>query len=139
MLSPGPMRPLKRVPQFGALVFRIPLAGCVAEGEDAFLGARFFFVAARAAEGCVEAVGAQAVEQRLGFEKTAAALGAELDGIGAVGEGFFVAPDDELEAEFGGVAVAEFEHLAELVAGIDVEERERDRARDRRLSARGAA
>ena len=115
---------VEEVPQLGALVFGVPLAGGVAEGEDALLGAGFFFVAARSAEGCVEAVGAEAVEQGRGFEQSAAALGAELDGIGSVGEGFFVAPDDELEAEFGGVAVAEFEHLAELVAGVDVKERE---------------
>ena len=68
----------------------------------------------------------EAVEQGCGLEQSAATLGAELDGVGAVGESFFVAPDDEVEAEFGGVAVAEFEHLAEFVAGVDVEERERD-------------
>ena len=83
-------------PQLGALVLRIPLAGAIAEGEDALLGAGFFFVAARAAEGCVEAVRAQAVEQSLRLQQSAAALGAELDGVGAVGEGFFVAPDDQL-------------------------------------------
>ena len=55
-------------PQFGALVFRIPLASGVAEGEDALLGAGFFFVAARAAKGSVEAVSAKAVEEGLGFE-----------------------------------------------------------------------
>ena len=96
MLSPGPMRAVEEVPQFGALVLRVPLAGGVAKGEDAFLGAGFFFVAACAAEGCVEAMGAEAVEQGLGLELSAAALGAELDGIGSVGEGVFVAPDDEL-------------------------------------------
>ena len=85
---------IEEAPEFGALVFRIPLAGAVAEGEDALLGARFFFVATRAAEGCVEAVRAQPVKQRLGLEQAAAALGAELDGIGAVGECLFIAPDD---------------------------------------------
>ena len=65
------------VPEFGALVLGVPLAGAVAEGEDALLGAGFFFVAARAAEGCVEAVLAQAVEQRGGLQQAAAALGAE--------------------------------------------------------------
>ena len=84
-------------------------------------------------------MGAEAVEEGLGFEVSAAALGAEFDGVGAVGEGFFVAPDDELEAEFGGVTVAEFEHLAEFIAGIDVEQRERNRRRDRKPFARGEA
>ncbi len=55
------------VPKLGALVLGIPLAGTIAEGVDAFLGAGFFFVAARAAEGRGEAVVAQGVEQRLWF------------------------------------------------------------------------
>ena len=32
----------------------------------------------------------------------------------------------QLEAELGGVAVAKFDHFAELVAGVDVKQRERD-------------
>jgi hypothetical protein len=62
------------VPEFGALVFGVPLAGFVAEGEDAFLGAGFFFVATGSTEGCVEAVLAEAVEKGGGFEQAAAAL-----------------------------------------------------------------
>src|SRR5579871_3511156 len=107
-------------PKLWTLIFGIPLARGVAEGEDPLLGARFFFIAACAAEGCVEAVGAQTVEEGLGLEISAAALGAELDGVCTVGESFFIAPDEELESEFGGVAVAKFEHLAEFVSGIDV-------------------
>ena len=81
MLSPGPMRPLKSAPELGALIFRVPLAGDVAEGEDAFLGAGFFFVAAGAAEGCVESVCAEGVEKGLGFQQSAAALGSERTGL----------------------------------------------------------
>ena len=81
------------VPELGALVLGVPLAGLVAEGEDALLGAGFFFVAARAAEGRVETVLAEAVEESRGLEQAAAALGAEADGVGAVGEGLLVAPD----------------------------------------------
>ena len=47
--------------------------------------------------------------------------------------------NDELEAEFGGVAVAEFDHLAEFVAGVDVEKREWDRAGVERPSVRAGA
>ena len=53
------------VPQLGALVLRVPLAGAVAEGVDALLGAGFLFIAARAAKCRVEVVVAQRVEQRL--------------------------------------------------------------------------
>ena len=45
---------VEEVPEFGALIFWIPLTGAIAEGENAFLGTRLFFVASRAAEGCVE-------------------------------------------------------------------------------------
>ena len=52
----GPDAAVKERPELGALILGVPLAGGVAEGEDALLGAGFLFVAARAAEGCVEAV-----------------------------------------------------------------------------------
>jgi len=39
-----------------ALVLRIPLARAVAEGINALLGARLFFIAARAAKCCIEFV-----------------------------------------------------------------------------------
>src|SRR3546814_2111097 len=44
------------VPQFGALLLGIPAVRRRAEGENAFLGAALFLVAARAAEGDVETV-----------------------------------------------------------------------------------
>ena len=44
------------VPQFRALVLRIPAMARIAKRKDALLGARFFFIAARAAEGRIEAV-----------------------------------------------------------------------------------
>src|SRR5258708_23619031 len=65
---------IEEAPQFGALSLRIPLARAVAEGEDAFLGARLFFVAARAAKRGVKAVCAQSIEQSLRLQQTAAAL-----------------------------------------------------------------
>ena len=55
------------VPQFGALVLGVPLAEGVAEGVDALLGARFLFVAARAAEGRVEAALRRARRAGRGF------------------------------------------------------------------------
>ena len=54
MLSPGFDAAVEEVPQLGALILGIPLAAGVAEGEDALLGARFFFVAAGAADGGIE-------------------------------------------------------------------------------------
>ena len=115
-------------PELWPLVFGIPLALRIAEAVDAFLGARFFFVAAGTAEGCVVASGLEGVEQGAGLEEAAAVLGSEGVGVGTVGDGLFVAVDDEVGADFASVGVAEGDHLGELVAGVDVEEGEGDLA-----------
>ena len=54
-------------PKFGALVLGVPGMGGAAERKDAFLGAAFFLIAARAAEGGVELVLVQRLLQRLGL------------------------------------------------------------------------
>ncbi len=74
-------------PELGALVLGVPLAGGVAEGVDAFLGAGLFFVAAGSAEGCVVAAFFEGVEQGAGLEQAAAVLGAEGVGVGSGGDG----------------------------------------------------
>ena len=66
-LSPGCDASVEKVPEFGALVPRVPLAARVAEGEDSLLGAGALFVAACSAEGCVKAACTQAVEESRGF------------------------------------------------------------------------
>jgi hypothetical protein len=47
---------LVELPEFGALLTRVPLSEAIAKGEDALLGAGLIFIATRAAEGRVEAV-----------------------------------------------------------------------------------
>ncbi len=68
----------------------------------------------------------QRVEQGRGLQQAAAALGVELDGVGAGRERGLVAPDEQLRADISGHAVAELKHLAELVTGVDVQQRERE-------------
>ena len=87
------------VPQLRALVLGIPLALFVAEGEDAFLGAGFLFVAPRAADGRVEAARAQPVQQGLGLQQSAAALRAQPERVRAVGDRLLVGIDDQLGAD----------------------------------------
>src|SRR6516164_6463793 len=60
---------VKDVPKFRPLIFGIPLAVGVAEGVDAFLGARFFLVAARSAEGRGKSSGFERIEQRASFQQ----------------------------------------------------------------------
>ena len=126
MLSPGLTRRVIEVPQLGPLVLGVPLAGAVAKGKDALLGAGFFFVPAGSAEGGVEAVGAQAIEQGGGLEQSAAAAGSQRDRIGAVSNRVFIAPHQQLDAELAGVLIAKGDHLAEFVTGIDMQERKRN-------------
>src|SRR6185295_14465895 len=52
------------IPDFRPLIFRIPLAEAVAKAEEPFLGAGFFLVAPRAADGAIEAEFLDRGEQR---------------------------------------------------------------------------
>ena len=115
------------IPQLGALILRVPLTGRVAEGVDALLGAGFLFIAPRAAKGRVEVVVAQRIQQRLRLQQSAAALGVERNGIGARGNGGFVAPDQQLRAHRAGHRIAEGDHLGEFEARIDMQQRKGNR------------
>ena len=127
MLSPGRSLRVEQVPELGALALRIPLAVRVADREDALLRARAFLVAPGAADGRVEVAGLQRVEQRLRLQQAAAALRADLERLRAVGDRFLVGVDDQPRADGLGHLVAELDHLAELVGGVDVQQRERNR------------
>ena len=111
------------------MVLRVPLALRVAQREDPFLGTRPLFVAPGAAERRVESARLQRVEQRLGLEQPAAALRADEEGLRAFRNRLLVGVHDEPRADLGGVLIAELDHLAELVRGVHVEEREGDGAR----------
>ena len=60
----------------------------------------------------------------MGFEEATASLCPNATGMGAVGDCFFVAMNDQADTEFGGIGVAELDHFFELVTGVDVEEGE---------------
>jgi hypothetical protein len=113
-----------QVPQFRALRLRVPLAEFVAEREDALLGAGLFFVAAGAADAGVEAVFGDGFQQRHGLcgiarigLRIAQAHGAALDRV-------FDRADDQAFAQFGHALVAEGDDFREVVAGVDVHQRE---------------
>ena len=117
------------VPQLGALVLGVPLAEVVAEGEDPLLGPGALLVAARAAEGRVEAVLLDGVEQRHGLQPVArGARAGLLDRLAGVDRVLHVG-DDQARAELLHAPVAELERLREVVAGVHVHEREREAAR----------
>ena len=118
------------VPDLGPLRARIPLPELVAEREDPLLGARALLVAAGAAERRVEAVVLDRLQQHRGLQAVARRPllldAARVDRLLHGG-------DDQLLAERLDQAVAELDHLGEVVAGVDVEDRERQRAGPERL------
>src|SRR6185503_6447649 len=125
--------PVVKAPELGSLVARVPAAERVAVTEDPLLCAGLFLIAPSAAEKGVEAVLGDRVEQgdglkavarrvvtRLLFHPSEVARG--LDGR-----------DDEPLAELFDAPVAERERFREVVAGVDVDDREREAAGTERL------
>src|SRR6185436_14814240 len=102
---------VQQVPELGPLMLGVPLTFGIPEREDALLGTRALLVAPRAAEGGVEVSRLERVEQRLGFQKTTAALCADQERLGAVGNRLVVGVNDQAGADFAGVPVPEINHL----------------------------
>ncbi len=117
------------VPQLGALVLGVPLVLGVAEAEDAFLGAALLFVAARAAEGGVEAMVVQRLLQALRLPDVGVQRRAVVEGVDAARLGLGVLPHQQLHPQFGGHALAQRIHVAELPGGVHVQQREGRRRR----------
>ena len=104
-----------------------------AEGEDALLGAALFLVAARAAEGDVEAVEVERLLQPLGLPH----IGVERTMVERVDPAFFgfgILIDDELHAALARHAVAQFVHRLEFPRRVDMKQRERRRRRIKSLA-----
>ena len=120
----GGVAAVVQAPQLGALVARIPLAELVAQRDDPLLGARLVLVAAGPAEDGVVPAGGDGVQQRHGLQRIARAVGALLEA--AVVDVVLHAGDFEPHAEAPHRLIAEREHLGEVVAGVDVQHRERD-------------
>ena len=113
-------------PRLGPLRARIPLAELVAEAQDAFLGPGALLVAAGAAERGVEPAGLQCIEQGAGLLPVA---GGARPGVGhpAGVDGLLHRSDDQLVTVLAEPAVPELDHFVEVVAGVDVQHRKRQR------------
>ena len=127
--SPLRIRAVVEVPELGPLRARVPLAEVVAEAEDPLLRARALLVAAGAAHRRVEAVLGDRVEQRRRLQLVARRARAGLLDDAAAVDRVLDARDDEPLAELGDAAVAELDHLGEVVPGVDVHDREREPSR----------
>src|SRR3954465_12694859 len=125
--------PVVDAPQLRPLAPRVPLAEGVAEAEDPLLRTGALLVAARAAEGGVEAVLLDGVEERRRLQAVARRARADLLDPAPAVDRLLHRGDDQPLAELGDAAVAEPEHLGEVVARVDVHEREREPRRAERL------
>ena len=119
-------------PRLGSLRARIPLAELVAEAQDALLGAGALLVAAGTTEGGVEPAGLQRVQQGAGLLPVARRARSRVGHPAAV-DGLLHRADDQLVAVLVEPTVAEFDDLVEVVAGVDVQHRKRQRERPKCL------
>ena len=113
-----------QAPQLGALGLRVPLAELVAEREDPLLGARLFLVAAGAAHQRVELVRLDGFQQRHGL-RGVARIGFLAQPHGAALDGVLDMAHHQPRAQFRHALVAEGDDLWVVVAGVDVDQRER--------------
>ena len=123
----GAVPPVVEIPELGSLVAGIPLTEVVADGEHPLLGARLLLISPSAAEHGIESVRGDGVEQGGGLQRVSGLPGRLVHPPGI--DRVLHPGHDELDAEAGDVAVAVRDDLVEVVAGVDVHDRERDAAR----------
>ena len=118
----GVLASVEEVPEFRALVFRVPLAEVVAMREEAFFRTGFFFIASSAAEAGVVLVFLDRVEECDGLKFVARGVGAFfLDDASGI-DRFLHEADDQVGADEVDEFVAVGHGLIEVVSGIDVDE-----------------
>ena len=111
-------------PQLRTLVARIPLPELVAQAHDALLGACLLLVAASTPEDRVEAAVDDGVQQRDGLQRVTRPVRTLQEA--SVVDVVLDARHDQPQPELGDDGVAVGQHLGEVVAGVDVQHRERD-------------
>src|SRR4051812_13234469 len=117
------------VPELGTLRARVPLPEVVAEREDPLLGPGALLVAPRTADRGVELVLLDRIEQRRRLQPVSRRARPGLLDDAALVDRLLHRRDDQPLAELLHAAVAELDHLGEVVAGVDVHDRERELAR----------
>ena len=98
----------------------------IAEAVDALLGAGFFLVTPGTAEGSVKLVVVKSLLESLCLHDLGVLFRAMRDWADVLGDAVWIDPDQELEPDFLGHALAERDHFVEFPARVDMHERERD-------------
>ena len=117
------------VPELWPLVLGVPLPELVAVAEEPLLGPRLLLVASGSANGGIELIFFKRVEQRGCLQLIAACVIAGLLPHPATVDALLHRADDELGAKLRHKGVAIINSLLEIVAGVNVQERERNMAR----------
>ncbi len=120
-----PHAALVELPELGPLALGVPLPEGVAERQHALFGSGLVLVAPGAAEGGVEAVLVDGVEQRGRLQPVARGHRAGV-GDAALVDGVLHLGHEEPGAQRVHLRVPVVEHLGEVVTGVDVEYREGD-------------
>jgi hypothetical protein len=76
--------------------------------------------APRAADGCVDAMVTQGIQQGTRLQQRATFCGSQFERAGAFLDGLAIGVDDQLDAQLRANAVAKLDHLPEFVGSIDV-------------------
>ena len=116
---------IEQPPELGPLIARIPAMARGAMRENALLGAAFFLVAARAAEGRVELPLVQRLAQALRLHDLGVDRRTRGDRRDAAREPLLIDVYEQIHAEPRRGFVAKRDHLAEFPGRIDVQQRER--------------
>ena len=124
---------VENVPQFGPLILRIPLPEIVAVRENALFGAGFFLVAAGTANAGVEFVFFDSVEQRGGLQRVTTCVEARFLFHAASVNRFLHRPHNQFGAQPFHQRVAVFKRFHEVVPRVDMDKRERQFCRIKRL------
>ena len=129
----GVVSPVEEIPEFGALVFGIPLAELITVRKEALLGAGLFLITAAATEAGVEFVLLDGVEKGNGLKLVAGGVGPLLLLHAALVDRVLDEADHEPGSEFFGKGIAVVERLLEIMSGVHMQEQERNFRRPERL------
>ena len=115
-----------QVPELGTLVLGVPLTEVIAEREDAFFGACFFFVTACPAEQRIKPVGLDRIKQCWNLRPVSRRERSRIFRRDAFVNQVLDLVNDQSLAELFDELVAEVERFGEVVSRVDMHERERE-------------
>ena len=105
----------------------------IAERVNSLLGPRFFFIPPRSAKRSVEPSFGKRIQKRFCLQQAATFLRSQRKGIGPRVQCRLILVNDEFRTKLPRVRVTKLDHLGKFVARVDMQQGERDLAREKRL------